>query len=186
VKRNACVADNTASRMLKLLAGVALISLSGCASTGATPQPFPTGRRPDPKVSTRAPETVLSPHADYGYAVAGTALALRGSPYRNGGADPGGFDCSGFVRYVFDQHGLAVPRSVGEQFRSGRAVSTDAVQPGDLVFFNTTGSGVSHVGIVIGGDEFVHAPSTNGVVRIDRIGGGYWASRFVGARRLAD
>ncbi len=113
-------------------------------------------------------------------------MALRGSPYRNGGADPGGFDCSGFVRYVFDQHGLAVPRSVGEQFRAGREVPPDAVQPGDLVFFNTTGSGASHVGIVIGGDEFVHAPSTNGVVRIDRIGAGYWASRFLGIRRLAD
>ena len=174
--------------MLKLLALVALFSVSGCASTGATPQPFPTGRRPDPAASRPAPdpETVVSPDAGYGYAVAGTALALRGSPYRNGGADPGGFDCSGFVRYVFDQHGLAVPRSVGEQYRSGRPVATDAVQPGDLVFFNTTGSGASHVGIVIGGDEFVHAPSTNGVVRIDRIGGGYWASRFLGVRRLAD
>src|SRR5688500_9204693 len=125
--------------MLKLTAAVALISVTGCASTGATPQPFPTGGHPDRKVSTRAPETVASPHAGYGYAVAGTALALRGSPYRNGGADPGGFDCSGFVRYVFDQHGLAVPRSVGEQFRAGREVPPDAVQPGDLVFFNTTG-----------------------------------------------
>src|SRR5688572_30485614 len=154
--------------MLKLLAVVTLISVSGCASTGATPQPFPAGRRPDTSAPTPAPdpETLVSPGAGYGYAVAGTALALRGSPYRNGGADPGGFDCSGFVRYVFDQHGLAVPRSVGDQYRSGRSVSTDAVQPGDLVFFNTTGGGVSHVGIVIGGDEFVHAPSTNGVVRI--------------------
>jgi len=172
--------------MLRLLTAVAVISLSGCASTGATPQPFPTGGRPDAEVSTSAPEAVASAHAGYGYAVAGTALALRGSPYRNGGADPGGFDCSGFVRYVFDQHGLGVPRSVGEQFRSGRAVATDAVQPGDLVFFNTAGGGASHVGIAIGGDEFVHAPSTHGVVRVDRIGGGYWASRFVGARRLAD
>jgi len=172
--------------MLRSLVVVAVMSVSGCASTGATPQPFPTGRRPDPEVSTGVRETVVSPHTGYGYAVAGTALALRGSPYRNGGADPGGFDCSGFVRYVFDRHGLAVPRSVGEQFRSGRAVATDAVQPGDLVFFNTTGSGVSHVGIVVGGDEFVHAPSTNGVVRVNRIGEGYWAARFVGARRFAN
>jgi cell wall-associated NlpC family hydrolase len=172
--------------MLRLLAMVAVVLLSGCASTGWTPQPFPVGRRPGPEPSTAAPATVVSAHAGYGYAVAGTALALRGSPYRNGGADPGGFDCSGFVRYVFDLHGLDVPRSVGEQFRSGRAVATDALEPGDLVFFTTTGSGASHVGIAIGSDEFVHAPSTNGVVRVDRIGGGYWASRFVGARRLAD
>src|SRR5687768_3847598 len=140
--------------MLKSLALVALISVSGCASTGAIPEPFPTGRRPDPGASAASPdpEKPVSPDAGYGYAVAGTALALRGSPYRNGGADPGGFDCSGFVRYVFDRHGVAVPRSVGEQYRAGRPVGPDAVQPGDLVFFDTGGGGVSHVGIVIGGD----------------------------------
>jgi cell wall-associated NlpC family hydrolase len=119
-----------------------------------------------------------------GYAVAGTALSLRGSPYRDGGADPRGFDCSGFVNYVFAQHGYAVPRSVGELFRTGREVSADAVQPGDLVFFDTLGAGASHVGIVVGGDQFVHAPSTNGVVRVDRVSATYWAPRFVGARRI--
>jgi cell wall-associated NlpC family hydrolase len=119
-----------------------------------------------------------------GYAVAGTALSLRGSPYRDGGADPRGFDCSGFVNYVFAQHGYAVPRSVGELFRTGREVSADAVQPGDLVFFDTLGAGASHVGIVVGSDQFVHAPSTNGVVRVDRVSATYWAPRFVGARRI--
>lgn len=172
--------------MFRSLALLAAVALSGCAATGATPQPFPTGRRPDSPPSPRAAETAPSAHTGYGSAVAGTALALRGSPYRNGGADPAGFDCSGFVRYVFGQHGLPVPRSVEEQFRSGRGVPTGDVRPGDLVFFDTTGRGASHVGIVIGGDEFVHAPSTNGVVRVDRIGGGYWGARVVGARRLAD
>jgi cell wall-associated NlpC family hydrolase len=119
-----------------------------------------------------------------GYAVAGTALSLRGSPYRDGGADPRGFDCSGFVNYVFAQHGYAVPRSVGELFRTGREVSADVVQPGDLVFFDTLGAGASHVGIVVGGDQFVHAPSTNGVVRVDRVSATYWAPRLVGARRI--
>jgi cell wall-associated NlpC family hydrolase len=119
-----------------------------------------------------------------GYAVAGTALSLRGSPYRDGGADPRGFDCSGFVNYVFAQHGYAVPRSVGELFRAGREVSADAVQPGDLVFFDTLGAGASHVGIVVGSDQFVHAPSTNGVVRVDRVSATYWAPRLVGARRI--
>ena len=117
--------------------------------------------------------------------MAGTALSLRGSPYRNGGSDPTGFDCSGFVAYVFGQHGYAVPRSVGELFRRGQEVAADAIQPGDLVFFDTAGHGVSHVGIVVGGDQFVHAPSTNGVVRIDRVSGTYWAARFVGARRVS-
>jgi cell wall-associated NlpC family hydrolase len=119
-----------------------------------------------------------------GYAIAGTALSLRGVPYKIGGTDTSGFDCSGLVRYVFEHHGIRVPRSVAEQFRAGRPVPNDIVEPGDLVFFDTKAAGASHVGIAIGGDEFVHAPTSNGVVRVERLGGSYWASRFVGARRL--
>jgi cell wall-associated NlpC family hydrolase len=111
-------------------------------------------------------------------------LSLRGTPYRNGGADPSGFDCSGFVRYVFAQHGLAVPRTVEEQFRAGGSVAPTDLRAGDLVFFTTIAPGASHVGIVVGGDSFVHAPSSSGVVRVERFGSGYWASRLVGARRL--
>jgi cell wall-associated NlpC family hydrolase len=106
-------------------------------------------------------------------------------PYRNGGTDPaGGFDCSGFVWYVFAQHGIAVPRTVVEQFRVGTTVDASALRAGDLVFFNTTGTNPSHVGIAIGGDQFVHAPSSTGEVRVERIGTSYWAGRFVGIRRV--
>ena len=114
----------------------------------------------------------------------GTALALRGIPYRNGGADPNGFDCSGFVWYVFARHGLDLPRTVQEQFRYGGNVPPSDLVPGDLVFFSTTAPGASHVGIVIGGDSFVHAPSSSGVVRVERLGATYWSSRFIGARRV--
>jgi len=119
-----------------------------------------------------------------GYAIAGTALGLRGTPYRNGGSDPSGFDCSGFVWYVFGQHGIRVARTVGDQFREGVDVSAEAPQPGDLLFFNTQGPGASHVGMAIGGDEFVHAPSSRGEVRVERMSAPYWSSRYVGARRL--
>jgi cell wall-associated NlpC family hydrolase len=119
-----------------------------------------------------------------GYAVSGTALELRGTPYRNGGADPNGFDCSGFVWYVFARHGLSVPRTVDDQWRVGTEVQPSDLEPGDLVFFSTTSRGASHVGIVIGGDSFVHAPSSSGVVRVERLGASYWASRYVGARRI--
>jgi cell wall-associated NlpC family hydrolase len=119
-----------------------------------------------------------------GYAIAGTALSLRGSPYRNGGSDPNGFDCSGLVWYVFTQHGVQLPRTVGEQFRAGREVPAEALTPGDLVFFDITGGGVSHVGMMIGGDEFVHAPSSSGRVRVERLTSSYWAPRFVAARRM--
>ena len=119
-----------------------------------------------------------------GYGVAGTALSLRGTPYRNGGSDPAGFDCSGFVKYVLEQNGVAVPRTVTEQFRAGRQVTDAQLEPGDLVFFSTVSPGASHVGIAIGGDEFVHAPSGAGEVRVERMSAPYWSTRFVGARRV--
>jgi len=118
------------------------------------------------------------------YGVTGTALNLRGAPYRNGGSDPSGFDCSGFVQYVFGQNGVPVPRSVTEQFRAGRQVDTPRMEAGDLVFFTTVSAGASHVGIAIGGDEFVHAPSGAGKVRVERLSAPYWSTRFVGARRV--
>jgi cell wall-associated NlpC family hydrolase len=113
-----------------------------------------------------------------------TALSMRGVPYRSGGADPSGFDCSGLVEYAFARHGVWVPRTVTEQFTIGEAVDSAALRPGDLVFFETTGRGPSHVGIVTSGGEFVHAPNASGAVRTEQLGAPYWASRFVGARRL--
>jgi len=120
-----------------------------------------------------------------GYALSGTALSLRGAPYKDGGIDPAGFDCSGFVRYVYEQHGVAMPRQVREQFRIGKTVDRGQLAPGDLVFFSTVAPGASHVGIVIGGDQFVHAPSERGVVRVESLSQQYWASRFIGAKRVS-
>ena len=132
---------------------------------------------PEPRPSPAAPADA--------YAISGTALLLRGTPYRNGGADPSGFDCSGFVWYVFSKHGVPVPRTVSEQFRAGNPVDSANVRAGDLVFFDTMNAhAATHVGISIGGDEFVHAPSSTGEVRVERLGSTYWAPRFVGARRL--
>jgi cell wall-associated NlpC family hydrolase len=112
-------------------------------------------------------------------------LQFQGVPYRSGGSDPSGFDCSGFVQYVFSRFGTALPREVRDQYHAGRSVDLDDVEPGDLLFFETAGRGASHVGLAIGGDEFVHAPSSRGVVRVERYSAPYWASRFVGARRMA-
>lgn len=173
-------------RTVTLLGITTLALTSGCASRGAgggaVPHPFPQpGPAPlSPSASpARRPAGALE-----GYAIAGTALSFRGVPYRAGGSDPSGFDCSGFVWYVFAQHGVEVPRTVSDQFRAGASVGADALRPGDLVFFDTKGSGATHVGMVIGGDEFVHAPSSTGAVRVERLGAAYWSSRFVGARRL--
>jgi hypothetical protein len=184
-----------------LLIFLGALAAGGCASTGAVPRPFPN---PGPRVpgtavpatpvpATRVPGTevpatsggiVGDPVAGMGYAIAGTALGLRGSPYRNGGVDPSGFDCSGFVWYVLAQHGIQVARTVSEQFREGFDVAADALEPGDLLFFSTDAPGASHVGMAIGGDQFVHAPSSRGIVRVERLSAAYWSSRYVGAKRM--
>jgi cell wall-associated NlpC family hydrolase len=114
-----------------------------------------------------------------------TALGFRGVPYRNGGSDPSGFDCSGFVQYVFAAIGALLPREVREQFQTGTEVDRDEIQPGDLVFFETVSRGASHVGLAVGNRQFVHAPSSRGVVRIEHYDSSYWGTRFVGARRVA-
>jgi cell wall-associated NlpC family hydrolase len=108
---------------------------------------------------------------------------MRGVPYRNGGADPSGFDCSGLVWYAFEQHGIQVPRTVAEQFDGGEKVKANHLEPGDLVFFETTGHKASHVGVFVGEGEFVHAPSARGEVRVERLASPYWSRRYVGARR---
>jgi peptidoglycan DL-endopeptidase CwlO len=120
------------------------------------------------------------------YALTGTALTLRGSPYRNGGSDPRGFDCSGFTQYVFGQHGIALPREVKDQWEMGKPVKTAEIAPGDLIFFTTVAPGASHVAIALGGDEFVHAPSSAGVVRVEHVSSAYWAQRFIAARRVGN
>ena len=114
-----------------------------------------------------------------------TALSFRGTPYRSGGSDPRGFDCSGFTQWVFAQYGIALPREVAEQFKIGEKIKQDDLKPGDLVFFHTESRGASHVGIFVADDQFVHAPSSRGLVRVEYINSSYWGPRFVGARRLS-
>jgi cell wall-associated NlpC family hydrolase len=162
-----------------LLVVVALAaSTAACASGGAVPRPFP---EPSPPPNT----TTSRPSAEaFGHRLAATALEFRGVPYRNGGVTPAGFDCSGLVRYVLAQHGREVPRQTRDQFTAGRRVGRNDLQAGDLVFFSTVAPGASHVGIALDDDEFVHAPSSRGVVRVERLTTEYWRSRFVGARRV--
>ena len=176
------------------------MALTGCASSGAvyTPQPFPmpggtTAKATPPPSAPAAPDAPAAPTAPTapshrgstdGYALSSTALSLRGAPYRNGGVDPKGFDCSGFVQYVFSKNGVRVPREVRDQYHAGKAVDRRRLEPGDLVFFTTTGPGPTHVGIAIGGDQFVHAPSERGVVRVEQLSVEYWSKRFLGAKRL--
>ncbi|PMS23778.1 peptidase P60 [Trinickia dabaoshanensis] len=114
------------------------------------------------------------------------ALNMIGVRYRWGGSSPdSGLDCSGFVRYVFqDTLGMALPRRAEEMSRVGEKVRMADLKPGDLVFFNTMRRTFSHVGIYIGGNKFVHSPSTGSTIRVDDLDDGYWEKRFTGARRI--
>jgi cell wall-associated NlpC family hydrolase len=165
----------------------ALSALTGaCASSRAVPRPFPVpsstagnAARPDAAAVAAEPPATAGDRA-----LIETALSLRGVPYRNGGSDPKGFDCSGFTQYVYAQFGLALPRETRDQFDFGMPVGSNEVMAGDLLFFATVAPGPTHVAIAIGGDRFVHAPSSTGVVRIERLSTSYWAGRYVGARRV--
>jgi cell wall-associated NlpC family hydrolase len=179
---------------------VALVA-AGCASTGPKPKPFPgaptaearpspereTGGEPGASGAGEAPGgLIVRPPTDGtpGALALATALDLRGVPYRNGGSDPSGFDCSGLVQWVFARNGRTLPREVREQYLIGREIDPDDVRPGDLVFFETNGHGASHVGIALDAETFVHAPRSNGVVRIEHYTSVYWSRRYLGARRV--
>lgn len=126
------------------------------------------------QVSVRASDLVVN------------ALSFLGVRYRYGGDSARtGFDCSGFVRYVYQETlGLVLPRNAASQSRVGEKVAESQLRPGDLVFFNTLRRAFSHVGIYIGNGEFIHSPRPGQSVRIESLDAPYWARRFDGARRI--
>ena len=114
------------------------------------------------------------------------AISLTGVKYKYGGTSPDtGFDCSGFVRYVFSQAAnLTLPPTARAISQIGKSVQKNELQPGDLVFFNTLKSAFSHVGIYVGDNKFIHSPRAGGTVRVENMQNSYWAKRFNGAQRL--
>jgi cell wall-associated NlpC family hydrolase len=128
------------------------------------------------------PETFVdgsAPPPQYG-GVVGIAMRYLGVPYVWGGASPSGFDCSGLVVYVFAQVGRSLPHNAAMQYGYGSPVSRAQLAPGDLVFFN----GLGHVGIYIGGGQFIHAPHSGDVVKISSLGESWYSSTYYGARRM--
>jgi peptidoglycan DL-endopeptidase CwlO len=144
-------------------------------SAPATPAAAPAGVA---EASSPAQEATTAGPSRYG-GVVGIAMRYLGVPYLWGGASPSGFDCSGLVMYAYAQVGVSLPHSTYALWGMGSPVSRGALQPGDLVFFN----GLGHMGIYIGGGQFIHAPRTGDVVKISPISGWY-SERWVGARRL--
>jgi peptidoglycan DL-endopeptidase CwlO len=125
-----------------------------------------------------SPAIAAPPSSPYG-GVVGIAMQYLGVPYVWGGASPSGFDCSGFTMYVYAKVGVSLPHNAAMQFGVGVPVSRDQLQPGDLVFFN----GLGHMGMYIGGGNFIHAPHTGDVVKVSALSGWYDA-QYVGARRV--
>ena len=160
-----------------LLAAVLLVLLAACGSLPPGPE-----QRPDRAPATR-PES-----SDKGNEVMLFALGLLDTGYRFGGKNPdAGLDCSGMVSYIFNQAaGVRVDGSAADIARKGRPIGRDALRPGDLVFFNTRNAPFSHVGVYIGDERFIHAPSSNGRVRIDQMNARYYAQRFEAARAYFD
>lgn len=140
-----------------------------------------------PRVSTPSKEAAKSlPHWTEGSrknapAILKTAKQYIGVPYQFGGATPKGFDCSGYLQYVFAKHSIHLPRSADEQYKTGTNVKKSALLAGDLVFFTTYESGASHCGIYIGNGEFIHSSSSKGI-RIDKMDDPYWKPRYIGAK----
>ncbi len=142
-----------------------ILLLAGCASG-----PRPAVESPDDGAAHRR--------------AADIALSLRGSPYRYGANGPEAFDCSGLVQYAYGRAGAKVPRTTRAQYDAVTRRYLDQLEPGDLVFFRTGGIQVSHVGIYVGEDEFVHAPKSGSNVHVSSLDQEYWRSRLVRAGSL--
>lgn len=138
-----------------------------------------TAVTPDNATAASPQGTVVAPPPTHG-GVVGAAMSRLGSPYVWGAAGPSTFDCSGLVMWAFAQIGVSVPHSTYALYAMGTAVSKDQLQPGDLVFFD----GLGHMGIYLGGGQFVHAPHSGDVVKVSSLGESWYASTYVGARRI--
>ena len=149
---------------------IVALALAGCAST---PNRAPTASSGSTK-----------PSADRADQAAGYALTMVGKPYRYGGSSPSGFDCSGLVLYSYKSAGVALPHSTDKQRSASRPVKVAELRRGDLLFFNQEGKKFGHVGIYVGNGKFVHAPSSGGSVRSDRLDSPYWKKHLSEARRI--
>lgn len=141
---------------------------------------------PTPPQTQPPAETTHAGWSDTAQEILINALSLTGIKYKYGGNSPEtGFDCSGFVRYVFQQAAnLTLPHGARALSQLGQTVPVDQLKPGDLVFFNTLKSAFSHVGIYLGNNRFIHAPSSGGGIHVVNMSDEYWSKRFNGARRI--
>lgn len=144
----------------------------------------PEAKDAEPPTAENVPESAaFLPRKEVPKLIA-TAKKYMGTPYRFGGTTPKGFDCSGFVQFVFRRHGFAIPRAADEQYHLGQRVKKrQELEPGDLVFFTTYEKGASHCGIYLGKNQFIHVSSRRGV-RVDSLDDEYWKPRWYGGKHI--
>jgi cell wall-associated NlpC family hydrolase len=176
------VTSRLMSRWLRIFV---LVCSLPCA-TVAAPADDDMGRFMADKGMLDRLERVRTRVADKAGELVVNAMGFLGAPYRRGGSSGDtGFDCSGFVRAMYEQTiGLVLPRRANEQAAVTEAIDRKDLQPGDLVFFNTMRRAFSHVGIYVGDGKFIHSPKPGAQVRVEDMGVAYWAHRFDGARRV--
>ena len=153
------------SRVIRVVLLGLAVMLAACSSVPRAPERAGEPREPDRAQGQRAVEI---------------ALQYRGAPYQWGGETPSGFDCSGFVRYVYAQLGVALPHNAAQQYRLGVAVTRDELEPGDLVFFDR----LRHNGIYVGDGRFIHSRQTGKHVGVASLDDDWYRTHWVGARRL--
>ena len=155
-------------------------------SRGATTsRKAPTTTKTETKTEkTKQEKSSNPPVSEKGSTVVETAKKYLGAKYVYGASGPNSFDCSGFTSYVFKLHGVSLSRTAKGQYSNGTAVSRANLQPGDLVMFGPSASGINHVGIYIGGGKIIHAENPSSGVTIDTINSGYYNKNYVGARRV--
>jgi cell wall-associated NlpC family hydrolase len=165
------------------VAGILTIALAACAATPSSRGTNGSRQNAASPAASASPDSseIASPNPRT--AMVRLALSMLGQPYRYGGASPGGFDCSGLVQYAANGAGIQVPRTAHEQIRAGTPVARGELRPGDLVFMHLAHKEL-HVGIVIDDQDFVHAPSKGGYVRIDRLSAPAYEKGFLSARRI--
>lgn len=161
-----------------------LLAATGCATVPGASRPGGDATFPDPSRAQPALPRAAQAQIVLGQRIAELARSQLGAPYRYGGADPLGFDCSGLVRYVFGKEGVIVPRTAAAQQQAAFPVPLPDLRAGDLLFYRSGSAGVDHVAIYIGDGLMVHAPRSGRTVELGRVDDTWYARRFIAAGRL--